>query len=111
MRIEKSPEIHIKANFLEERTDIINKVIHLDGNLVDVEMDHPVLGQVLEVYQKNGEYLTLKTILLLEMTDWDEVEIALDYYNNFLLGGRSAPDTYLSYFNPEVGFYLSTRNL
>jgi hypothetical protein len=108
MRIEKSPEIHIKANFLEERTDIINRVIYLDGNFIDVEMDHPVLGSVLEVYQKNGEYLTLKTVLLLEMTDWDEVEIAQDYYNNFLLGGRSA---YLSYFNPEVGFYLSTRNL
>lgn len=109
MKIEKSPEIHVKADFLEKRTDIINKVIRLEGDIVDVEMEHPVLGRVLEVYQKNGEYLTLKTIFLLEMTSWDEVEVALDYYNNFLLGGYNTM-TYLSYFNPETGFYLSTRN-
>lgn len=108
MKIELSPEIHVHSEFLETRKDIINKIVYLDDGLIDVEINHPILGNVIEIFKKNKEYLTLKSIVLPEMESLEEVEIAQDYYNGFCLGGY---DTYLSYVHPEVGYYLSSRNL
>lgn len=107
MKVEIHPEIHVKNSFLEERKDIIRKVIYLDDGLVDVELEHPVLGNVIEIYSRGKEHLTLKSVVLPEMETLEEVEIAQDYYNAYLLGGY---DTYLSYLHPEVGYYLSSRN-
>jgi hypothetical protein len=37
----------------------------------------------------------------------EEMEIVKDYYNNFLLEGEQ---TYIDYFNPELGYFLLSRN-
>lgn len=107
MKINLAPEIHVKRNFLEARQDIITKILFIDNGLIDVEMDHPVLGKIVEIFVDYGEILTLKGIVLLEMESYDETEIARDYYNNYCLNGE---DTYLSYYHPEIGYYLSSRN-
>jgi hypothetical protein len=38
----------------------------------------------------------------------EEIEIVKDYYNNFLLDGH---ETYLEYFNQEIGYFLLSRNV
>lgn len=108
MKIVTSPEIHVHDSFLD-RKDLIKKVIYLDNNLVDVHLEHPVLGDVVEIFEHNKKknLLTLKSVVLHEMADYEEVEIAQDYYNNFCLDGH---ETYLFYTHPEVGFYLNSRN-
>ena len=40
--------------------------------------------------------------------DQEQIDIAKDYYNNFLLDGE---ETYLEYYNPEVGYFLLSRNV
>lgn len=107
MKIETHPEIHISYQFLEERKDIITKIIYLEDGIIDVELEHPVLGSIVEIYLKTPRYLTLKGVILPEFESLDELEIAQDYYNNYILGGYN---TYLTYTHPEYGYYLSSRN-
>lgn len=103
------PEVYVDINFLK-RHDIINKVLRVDRDTYNVNFEHPVLGQVVEVYSITDEStLCLKSIYPVDMQeDLDQIDIAKDYYNNFLLDGE---ETYLEYYNHEVGYFLLSRNV
>lgn len=103
------PEVFVEIGFLK-RTDIINKVLRVDSTTYNVNFDHPVLGQVVEIYHiHDDELLCLKSIYPVEMQDTqEEIDIVKDYYNNFLLDGEQ---TYLEYFNQEIGYFLLSRNV
>lgn len=103
------PEIYVDVAFLD-RGDIINKVLRVNEGKYNVNFEHPVLGQVVEIYEiiDNGT-LCLKSVYPIEMQDdQDQIDIAKDYYNNFLLDGE---ETYLEYFNEEIGYFLLSRNV
>lgn len=103
------PEIYVDSAFLH-RTDIINKILRVDRETYNVNFEHPVLGQVVEIYDiYDKNTLCLKSVYPVEMQDEpEEIEIAKDYYNNHLLDGQ---ETYLEYFNPEIGYFLLSRNV
>lgn len=103
------PEIYVDAAFLD-RGDIINKVLRVDEETYNVNFEHPVLGQVVEIYEIiDDDTLCLKSVYPIEMQDdQDQIDIAKDYYNNFLLDGQ---ETYLEYFNEEIGYFLLSRNV
>lgn len=104
------PEIFVEKEFLR-RTDFINKVLRVDATTFNVNFEHPVLGQVVEIFDIHSpELLCLKSVYPVEMQDSPDeiVEVAKDYYNNFLLDGN---ETYLEYFNPEIGYFLLSRNV
>lgn len=103
------PEVYVDMKFLR-RDDIINKIMRVDEETYNVNFDHPVLGQVVEIYDiTDKNTLCLKSVYPIEMQDdLEEIEIVKDYYNNMLLDGQ---ETYLEYFNPEVGYFLLSRNV
>lgn len=104
------PEVHVDIKFLK-REDIINKILRVDEVTFNVNFEHPVLGEVVEVYQLvNRDLLCLKSVYPIDMQDSseDEWDIVKDYYNNFLLDGE---ETYLEYFNEEIGYFLLSRNV
>jgi hypothetical protein len=103
------PEIFVEKDFLS-RDDIINKVLRVDENTYNVNFEHPVLGQVVEIFHiQDDEYLCLKSVYPVEMQDGaEQMEIVKDYYNNYLLDGQ---ETYLEYFNSDVGYFLLSRNV
>lgn len=104
------PEVHVDIEFLK-REDIINKILRVDEETFNVNFEHPVLGEVIEVYRLvSKNLLCLKSVYPVEMQDSseDEWDIVKDYYNNFLLDGE---ETYLEYFNEEIGYFLLSRNV
>lgn len=103
------PEIYVDISFLK-RKDIINKVLRVDEVTYNVNFEHPVLGQVVEIYDISDQNtLCLKSVYPVDMQDTqEEIEIAKDYYNNHLLDGQ---ETYLEYFNAEIGYFLLSRNV
>lgn len=103
------PEVYVDMDFLKRR-DIINKILRVDEETYNVNFEHPVLGQVVEIYEiVDGDTLCLKSVYPVEMQeDPEEIDVAKDYYNNFLLDGE---ETYLEYFNPEIGYFLLSRNV
>lgn len=109
MKKEKQwPEVYVETDFLKRR-DIINKVLRVDSSTYNVNFEHQVLGQVIEIYDiYSKDLLCLKSVYPVEMQDPDELEIVKDYYNNYLLDGQ---ETYLEYFNKEIGYFLLSRNV
>ena len=110
MRKERQwPEVFVEIGFLK-RTDIINKVLRVDRTTYNVNFDHPVLGQTVEIYEiYDKNLLCLKSVYPIDMQDTEEeLEIVKDYYNNFLLDGEQ---TYLEYHNPQIGYFLLSRNV
>jgi hypothetical protein len=103
------PEVFVEIEFLK-RTDIINKVLRVDSTTYNVNFEHPVLGQIVEIYEiYDKDTLCLKSVYPVEMQDeQDEIDVVKDYYNNFLLDGH---ETYLEYFNEEIGYFLLSRNV
>jgi hypothetical protein len=104
------PEIYVERDFLE-RDDIINKILRVDLDTFNVNFEHPVLGQVIEIYNiVNNGLLCLKSVYPVDMQDSpeEEMEIVKDYYNNFILDGQ---ETYLEYYNEEIGYFLLSRNV
>jgi hypothetical protein len=103
------PEVLVGSDFLIKRSDIINEVTRPQRDVVKVSMDHPVLGTVVEVYRLFPEHkiLSLKSVCAKDMQEEEEMEVVKDYYNNHLLGGK---DTYIDCFNPDVGYFLMSRN-
>jgi hypothetical protein len=103
------PEVYVDMEFLK-RQDIINKILRVDTHTYNVNFEHPVLGQVVEIYDiTDQKTLCLKSVYPLEMQDDpEEIEIAKDYYNNVLLDGQ---ETYLEYFNSDIGYFLLSRNV
>jgi hypothetical protein len=110
MRKERQwPEVYVDMGFLK-RLDIVNKVLRVDHETYNVNFEHPVLGQVVEIYQIiDNKTLCLKSIYPIEMQeDLEQIDVAKDYYNNYLLDGE---ETYLEYYNDEVGYFLLSRNV
>lgn len=110
MRKERQwPEIFVDIKFLG-RDDIINKVLRVDRDTYNVNFEHPVLGQVVEIYHvADSRTLCLKSVYPTDMQDsQDEIDTVKDYYNNFLLDGQ---ETYLEYYNEEIGYFLLSRNV
>jgi hypothetical protein len=103
------PEVFVEIEFLK-RTDIINKVLRVDSTTYNVNFEHPVLGQIVEIYEiYDKDTLCLKSVYPVEMQDeQDEIDVVKDYYNSFLLDGH---ETYLEYFNEEIGYFLLSRNV
>lgn len=104
------PEIYVESEFLQ-RKDIINKVLKVDSVTYNVNFEHPILGQIVEIYEISDDksLLCLKSVYPIEMQDTqEEIDIVKDYYNNFLLDGH---ETYLEYFNQEIGYFLLSRNV
>ena len=103
------PEVFIEIEFLK-RNDIINKILRVDSTTYNVNFEHPVLGQIVEIYEiYDKDTLCLKSVYPVEMQDeQEEIDIVKDYYNNFLLDGH---ETYLEYFNEEIGYFLLSRNV
>lgn len=112
MKTEKKkwPEVLVDAGFLEERRDIINSVKQTQINTYSVNFNHPVLGEVVEVYQYVPQHnlLCLKSVFPKDMQEEDELEAAKDYYNKHLLDDI---ETYIEYFNKEVGYFLLSKNV
>jgi hypothetical protein len=104
------PEIFVERDFLTTRDDIVYRVIKVQENTYKVLLEHPVLGKTLEVFELDTEdqTLCLKSVFPSEMQTKEEMEVALDYYNNFLLDGEN---TYMDYYNKEVGYFLLSRNV
>lgn len=103
------PEVYVDKEFLR-RDDIINKILKVDSDTINVNFEHPVLGQVVEIFDiYNSEYLCLKSVYPVDLQEEEDgIETVKDYYNNFLLDGN---ETYLEYFNPGVGYFLLSRNV
>ena len=103
------PEVFVEIEFLK-RTDIINKVLRVDSTTYNVNFEHPVLVQIVEIYEiYDRDTLCLKSVYPVEMQDeFEGIDIVKDYYNNFLLDGH---ETYLEYFNQEIGYFLLSRNV
>jgi hypothetical protein len=103
------PEVYVDIGFLKRR-EIINKVLRVNESTYNVNFKHPVLGEVVEIYDiTDDETLCLKSVYPMEMQDDEEqIDICKDYYNNFLLDGN---ETYLEYYNEEIGYFLLSRNV
>jgi hypothetical protein len=105
----KWPEIFVDINFIH-RSDIINKLLRVDQEIFNINYDHPVLGQVVEVFKiVDNKTMVLKSVYPVEYQEGiDQIDIVKDYYNNFILDGH---ETYLEYYNSEVGYFLLSRNV
>lgn len=103
------PEVFVEIDFLK-RKDIINKILRVDEETYNVNFEHPVLGQVVEVYHLvTDSLLCLKSVYPIDMQDdQEQIDIVKDYYNNYLLDGQ---ETYLEYFNDEIGYFILSRNV
>ena len=103
-------EVFVEKEFLTVRSDLIRAVIKIDDNTYKVVMEHPVFGTTIEIFEldESDNTLCLKSIFPAEMQSEEELDIAKDYYNGFLLEGS---ETYLEYYNPAVGYYLLSRNI
>jgi hypothetical protein len=103
------PEVFVEIDFLK-RKDIINKILRVDEETYNVNFEHPVLGQVVEVYHLVADnLLCLKSVYPIDMQDdQEQIDIVKDYYNNYLLEGQ---ETYLEYFNEEIGYFILSRNV
>jgi hypothetical protein len=103
------PEIFVDQNWIVERSDIIRKVVRVDPSTFRVLYEHPVFGEVMEIFELDGEGdMCLKSIFTPEMQTEEELDIVKDYYNNFILEGE---ETYIEYYNPSVGYFLLSRNI
>lgn len=100
----------MNVDFLEKRRDIILNIIRPQFNTFSVTIDHPVLGEVVEVYHFIPQHnlLCLKSIYPKDMQEEDELEAAKDYYNKHILDDT---ETYIEYFNKEVGYFLLSKNV
>ncbi|MEL0025556.1 MAG: hypothetical protein VW775_00665 [Schleiferiaceae bacterium] len=104
------PEIYVGSSFLQ-RKDIVQKVIRTDEDTCHVTYEHPVLGTVTEIFAIlfKQNLICLKCSFPHDMQDPENIEIAKDYYNGYILEGH---DTYLEYFNESLGgWYLLSRNV
>lgn len=104
------PEIFVDKEFLSVRGDIIYQVAKVNTNTYRVILEHPVFGRTMEIFEEDGDGdLCLKSVFPMEMHDEiEEIESVKSYYNDYLLGGE---ESYLEYFNPEVGHFLLSRNI
>lgn len=103
-----SPEIHVHPNCFEDNP-VVEKIIQMDHGYIHIYLNHPVLGDTLEIFRlaPDKEHLSLKAIFPTEMQEAEQIELCKDYYNNYILKGSS---TYLDYWNEDTGWYLLSKN-
>jgi hypothetical protein len=103
------PEIFVERNWLGTRRDVIRKITQTDPETFRVVLEHPVFGEVYEIFELDADgELCLKSIYTPEYQTREELDMVKDYYNNYILEGV---DTYIEYFNPDVGYFLLSRNV
>lgn len=104
------PEIFVEADFLTTRDDVVRGVIKIAPDTYRVILEHPVFGETIEIFERDPKdnTLCLRSSFPAEMQKPEELEVVKDYYNNFILEGEQ---TYLEYYNPQVGYFLLSRNI
>lgn len=110
-RIKRYKEVFVEADFLTTRDDIIREVVKVSDDTYKVRMNHPVFGDTVEIFEidESDNTLCLRSVFPIEMQDSaEEFAMVSDYYNNFLLEGEN---TYIDYYNKEVGYFLLSRNV
>lgn len=110
-KMKRYREIFVEADFLTTRDDIIREVVKVTEDTYKVRMEHPVFGDTVEVFELDvsDNTLCLRSVFPIEMQDSaEEFAVVSDYYNNFLLEGEN---TYIDYYNKEVGYFLLSRNV
>lgn len=110
-RIKRYKEVFVEADFLTTRDDIIREVVKVSDDTYKVRMNHPVFGDTIEIFEidESDNTLCLRSVFPIEMQDSaEEFAMVSDYYNNFLLEGEN---TYIDYYNKEVGYFLLSRNV
>jgi hypothetical protein len=110
-KMKRYREVFVEADFLTARDDIIREVVKVTEDTYKVRMDHPVFGDTIEVFEldESDDTLCLRSVFPIEMQDSaEEFAMVSDYYNNFLLDGEN---TYIDYYNKEVGYFLLSRNV
>jgi hypothetical protein len=110
-KMKRYREVFVEADFLTARDDIIREVVKVTEDTYKVRMDHPVFGDTIEVFEldESDDTLCLRSVFPIEMQDSaEEFAMVSDYYNNFLLEGEN---TYIDYYNKEVGYFLLSRNV
>jgi hypothetical protein len=103
-------EIFVEREFLTARTEVIYQVTKVNSDTYRVILEHPVFGKTLEIFEldRDGD-LCLKSVFPTEMQDSiEEIQSVKSYYNDYLLDGS---ESYLEYHNPEVGYFLLSRNI
>ena len=108
-QIKRYPEIFVEADYLTTRDDLIRGVIKVRSDTYKVIMDHPVLGLTIEIMELDSgdNTLCLRSIFPTEMQSEEEMEVVNDYYRYVLY----VEDTYIEYYNPEIGYFLLSRNV
>lgn len=108
MDIKHYPEVLVTSDFID-REEIEDIEEEEDVPLLHITYSHPMLGLITEtfLYIDEVDYLILKSITPHDCQDFESIQEAKRYYNEYLLGGS---ETYLEYFNKEIGWYLLTRN-
>ena len=108
MEVKYYPEVLVTSDFID-REEIEDIEEEDDVPLLHITYEHPLFGLTTEtfLYTDETDYLILKSITPHDNQDFDSIQQVKDYYNNFLLGGS---ETYLEYFNKDIGWYLLTRN-
>ena len=108
-QIKRYPEIFVEADYLTTRDDLVKGVIKMDSETYKVVLDHPVFGHTIEIMELDSEdnTLCLRSVFPTEMQSEEEMEVVKDYYR-YLLEGE---ETYLEYYQPEVGYFLLSRNI
>lgn len=109
-KIKRFPEIFVERDYLSLRTDIIEEVVKVSPDTYKVTLNHPVFGKTIEMMEEdpNDGTLCLRSVFPSEMQTEEDMEVVKDYLNNHLLEGH---DTYLEYFNKELGYFLLSRNI
>jgi hypothetical protein len=108
-QIRRYPEIFVEADYLTTRDDLIRGVIKVRSDTYKVVLDHPMFGMTIEIMELDpgDNTLCLRSVFPTEMQSEEEMEVVKDYYR-YLLDGE---DTYIDYYNPEVGYFLLSRNI
>jgi hypothetical protein len=108
-QIKRYPEIFVEADYLTVRDDLIRGVIKIRSDTYKVILDHPMFGMTIEIMELDpgDNTLCLRSIFPTEMQSEEEMEVVKDYYR-YLLEGE---DTYIDYYNPEIGYFLLSRNI
>lgn len=108
-QIKRYPEIFVEADYLTTRDDLIRGVIKVRSDTYKVVMDHPVFGMTIEIMELDpgDNTLCLRSIFPTEMQSEEEMEVVKDYYR-YVLDGE---ETYIDYYNPEIGYFLLSRNV
>lgn len=109
-KIKRFPEIFVEKDYLTIRSDIIKEVVKIRPDTYKITLDHPVFGKTIEVMEEDpvDNTLCLRSVFPSEMQSEEDMGVVKNYLNNQLLDGH---ETYLEYYNEELGYFLLSRNI